>query len=75
MAAKKPGDGSFPCSEQGCEFLAPLHSFGLCREHLVKRAVLAGELYEALKGVMNQPFSTKAMLAAHAAIAKAEGKS
>lgn len=34
----------------------------------------APALLDALKGIMSSPMSTKAMLAAHAAIAKAEGK-
>lgn len=40
---------------------------GLCLEH---RAQIAEELADALREIMDRPMSTKAMVAAHAVLAK-----
>src|SRR3954471_12617862 len=45
------------------------------REATARLLAAAPELLEALEGVMNSPMSTKAIHAAHAAIAKARGES
>lgn len=53
--------------------LAPVQSSIDVSEEDARLIAAAPELLEALKGIMDAPMSTKAMLAAHAAIVQATG--